>query len=46
MLCGKVIAIPFIGGLKKSISLYKMSYYPEPGSYRRNKIKVELGLAN
>ena len=26
----------------KNMSLYKMNYYPEPGSYSRSKIKVRL----
>ena len=26
----------------KNILLYKMNYYPEPGSYSRSKIKVKL----
>ena len=28
------------------ISLYKMSYFPEPYTGSKNKIKVELYLAN
>ena len=29
----------------KKISLYKMNYFPEPYSYSKNKIKVELDLS-
>ena len=43
---GKVMIIHLIAGQIKNISLYKMSYYPEPDSHSRNKIKVELDLFN
>ena len=42
MSSGKVIIVHAIAGLIKNISLYAMSFYPEPDSYNRNKIKVEL----
>ena len=32
--------------IDKKISLYKMSYFPEPHTYSRNKIKAELDLSN
>ena len=35
-----------IVGLIKKMSLYKMSYFPEPYTYSKNKIKVELDLSN
>ena len=30
----------------KKIFLYKMSYFPEPHSHRKTKIKVDLDLSN
>ena len=42
---GKVKIIVLIIGLMKEISLYKMSYFPEPYARRRNK-NVELNLSN
>ena len=33
-------------GLIKKILLYKMSYFPVPYTYSKNKIEVELDLAN
>ena len=41
---GKVMIINFIFVLIKKISLYKMSYFPEPYT-RTKKKKVELGLS-
>ena len=38
--------IRLIAGLIKTISLYKINFYPEPGSYSRSKIKDELDLSN
>ena len=32
-------------GLIKKISLYKVSYFPEPYTHSKNKIKVELDLS-
>ena len=46
MLSRKVMIILLIVGYIKKISLYKMSYYADPDSYGRNKIKVELDLTN
>ena len=43
---GKVMIVLFIVGLIKNMPLYKMSYYPEPDSHGRNKMKVELDLSN
>ena len=39
---GKVMIILLTVGLIKKISLYKMSYFPEP--YTRSKKKVELAM--
>ena len=38
--------IHLIVGLIKKISLYKMSYFPEPCTHSKNKVKVKLGLPN
>ena len=38
------MVILLIAGLTEMISLYQMSYYPEPDSQRRNITKVEFGL--
>ena len=38
----KVMIIYLIVGLIKKISLYKMSYFPEPFSHNEHKIKVDL----
>ena len=43
---GKVMIIRLIAGLIKEILLYKMSYFPEPYSINKIKIKVELDLSN
>ena len=40
-----VIIIYLIAGLTKNIS-QKIGFYPEPDSYSRSKIKVELDLFN
>ena len=42
----KVIIILLTVGFIKKISLYKMSYFPEPYTRRKSKIKVELDLSN
>ena len=44
MLNGKAMTITV--GLIKKISLYKMSYFPEPYNPSENKIEVELDLSN
>ena len=41
---GKVMIIHLIVRLIKMISLYKMSYFPEPLNYISNKMKVELSF--
>ena len=46
MLGEKVIIILLIAGLIKKISLYKVSYYPEPDGHGRNKIKGQLDFSN
>ena len=46
MLNGKVMIIHLTVALIKKILLYKMSYFPEPYTRSKNKIKVELGLPN
>ena len=38
--------IRLIAGLIKMILLYKMSYYPEPDSHGKNKMKGELYLSD
>ena len=43
---GKVMIICLTVGSIKRISLYKMIYYPEPGSHSKKKIKNELDLSN
>ena len=40
---GKVMIIPLTVGLIKKISLYKMSYFPEPYTRGKNKI-IRLDL--
>ena len=42
MLNGKTMTIHLIVGLIKKISLYKMSYFPEPYTQRKSKITVKL----
>ena len=42
----KVIISRLIGGLKKKVSLYELSQFPEQFHYTLNKITVELNLAN
>ena len=42
MLSGKSIIIHLIAGLIKKVLLYKRSYFPEPYSRSKTKIKVEL----
>ena len=46
MLSRKVMIIDSIVGQIKKISLHKMSYYSEPDSHSRNKIKDKLDLFN
>ena len=46
MLRGKSMKIRLMAGLIKEISLYKMSYYPQPNSPSKSKIKVELYLSS
>ena len=43
---GKAMIFPFTVELIKKISLYKITYFPEPYARSKNKIKVELGLFN
>ena len=42
----KVMIIYLTVGSIKKISLYKMHYFPEPYSYNKNKINVQLDLSN
>ena len=44
MLNGKAMTITV--GLIKKVSLYKISYFPEPYNPSENKIEVELNLSN
>ena len=44
MLSSTLMITCLIVGLMRKILLYKMSYYSEPDSHIRNKIKVELNL--
>ena len=46
MLNGKTMTIHLIVGLIKKISLYKMSYFPEPYTHRKSKITVKLDQSN
>ena len=46
MWSGTVMRIRLIPWQIKKISLYKMSYVPEPYSNCKNKVKVELNLSN
>ena len=43
---GKAMIIRLIVGSIKKILLYKMSYFPEPYTRSKNKIKVDLDLSN
>ena len=43
---GKVTKIKLKVGLIKNVLFYKMSYFPEPYTRSKNKIKVELDLYN
>ena len=45
MLSGKVMIIHLIAGWIKKILLWKMSYYPEPDSHIRNKIRIKLDFS-
>ena len=42
----KVMTTFFTVGLIKKILSFKMSYFPEPYTYSKNKIEVELDLPN
>ena len=42
----KVMIIPLIIGLIKKISLYKRSFFREPYTRSKNKMKFELDLSN
>ena len=42
----KVMTTFFTVGLIKKILSFKMSYFPEPYTYNKNKIVVELDLPN
>ena len=46
MLNGKATIILLTVELIKKIQLYKMSYFPEPYTCSKNKIKVELSSSN
>ena len=41
---GKAMIVPLTAELIKNISLYKITYFPEP--YARSKKKAELDLVN
>ena len=43
---GNTMIILLIVGLIKKISFYKMSYFSEPYTHSKNKIKVQLELPN
>ena len=43
---GNAMIILLIVGLIKKISFYKMSYFSEPYTHSKNKIKVQLELPN
>ena len=42
---GKAMIIVLTAGLIKQISLYKMSYFPDPYTRSKSKTKVELDLS-
>ena len=42
----KVMVNHLIAGWIKMITSHKMSYFPEPDSYGRNKTESELDLSN
>ena len=46
ILNGKAVIIFVTVRLIKKISLYKRSYFPEPHTISKNKIKAELNLSN
>ena len=46
MSSGRAVTIGLIAWLIKKILLCKSGYYPEPISYGKNKIKVELDFSN
>ena len=43
---GEFMIIHLIVGLIKKILLYKMSYFPEPYTRSKNKIKTELDFSD
>ena len=43
---GKFMIIHLIVGLIKKILLYKMSFFPEPYTRSKNKIKIELDFSD
>ena len=43
---GKVMRIHLIAGLMKKISLHKLSYFAEPYTHSKQKIKFELYFCN
>ena len=45
MLSEKVALFHLIVALMKQMLLYKMSYFPEPSTHSKTKIKVELYLS-
>ena len=46
MRTGEVMIICLIAEQIKTTSLYKMSYFPEPCTHSKSKVKVELNLSN
>ena len=46
MLSGKTMTILWIVGSIKKVLLCEKSFYPEPDSHNRNRIKFELDLSN
>ena len=46
MFCGKVMVIHTTDGLIKKVLIYKRSYFPEPYTHSKKKIKVELDLSS
>ena len=46
MLSEKVMIIHLIVGYTKKISLYKISFFPEPYIHSKNKMEVELDSSN
>ena len=46
MSSGKAMIIRLIAGLIKKISLYKLTYFPEPYTDTKQKMKFELDFYN